>query len=442
MTQPADGKIVQLDTLRFKPANSNDAARSVVSHKFQNVPRCSFARDDGISSYLASETQIDSFPASAVGQDPIHHDIPHPSAEPDKPQAKIQLKLLRSGFALSVVFHVSLALALGFIVAKAPDDALTQGETVISLIVQGHDSEVDARASGEETAKDVEVEEPQQEVVEPPKPDPAPEPKPVEPLPVAKAEPTPPPVIPATPEQVLKDAPMPMLGAPLPELLTATTPAEAKVEEIAKPVVQEPSEPIEEPKPEPPKPVEPPKTVEKPVEEAKPVKPKPEEKKPELKKLEPKPVVEKKKPQKKPVKKTVAKTDQKKRKGQNTQQQYNADRGRSDAKNKGQSAKDASKGAASRENGNAARSNYKGLVERKLSRAQKRVRARGKGVLTVSFTIMANGSVSGARVSRSSGDPKLDSTGLQIVSKAAPFPEIPQETGRKSWLMSTEIDFR
>ncbi|MBB1248928.1 energy transducer TonB [Rhizobium sp. G21] len=231
---------------------------------------------------------------------------------------------------------------------------------------------------------------------------------------------------------MLKDAPMPMLGAALPEILTATTPAEAKVAEIAKPVVQEPPKEIEEIKPEPPKPINPPKVETRPVEEKKPEPPKPVEKEPELKKPEPKPVVEKEKPKTKPVKKTVAKKDQKKRKGQNAKQEYNADRGRTDAKSRGQSSKDASRGAANREVGNAAASNYKGLVQKKLSRAQKRVRVRGEGSLVLSFTITANGGVSGARISRSSGDPKLDQAALALLDRAAPFPAIPAETGKKA----------
>ncbi|MCV3766856.1 energy transducer TonB [Rhizobium sp. TRM95796] len=442
MTQTADSAIVQLSSLRFKPANSNQADRSGVSHQFNNVPRCSFARDDGISPYLGSETGIDRYPSSAVGLEPLHADIPHPAPEPDKPRSGAHRRLLRSGFALSVFLHAGVALALGVFVAKAPDDALIQGETVISLIVQGDDSDVDARVSGDETAKDLEVEEPQQETVEKAKPDPAPVPKPVEPPPIAKVEPEPPPVVPATSEQVLKDAPMPMLGAALPEILTATTPAEAKVAEIAKPVVQEPPKEIEEIKPEPPKPIDPPKVETKPVEEKKPEPPKPVEKEPELKKPDPKPVVEKEKPKTKPVKKTVAKKDQKKRKGQNAKQEYNADRGRTDAKSRGQSSKDASRGAANREVGNAAASNYKGLVQKKLSRAQKRVRVRGEGSLVLSFTITANGGVSGARISRSSGDPKLDQAALALLDRAAPFPAIPTETGKKSWKMTVPIEFR
>lgn len=435
MTKTADSAIVQINSLRFKPANSNHADRTVISHQFKNVPRCSFARDDGISAYLSSETGIDQFPASAVGLEALHVDIPHPASEPDKPETRAHQRLLRSGFALSVFLHIGAALALGFLFATAPDDALLQGETVISLIVEGDDSDVDARVSGEEDAKDLDVEDPQKETVEEVKPEPAPEPKPVEPPPLAKIEPEPP-VVPATSEQVLKDAPMPMLGAPLPDILTATTPTQAKVEQIAKPIVQEQTKPIEEIKP------EPPKVETKPIAEKKPETPKPAEKQPELKKPELKPVIEKEKPKIKTVKKTVANKELKKRKGQNAKHEFNATRGRTDVKNKGQSTKDASRGASNREIGNAASSNYEGLVEKKLHRAQKRTRSPGEGSLVLSFTITANGGVSGVRISRSSGNPKLDKAALSLLDKAAPFPPIPPETGQKSYRMMVPIDFQ
>jgi protein TonB len=60
----------------------------------------------------------------------------------------------------------------------------------------------------------------------------------------------------------------------------------------------------------------------------------------------------------------------------------------------------------------------------------------------LSFTITADGGVTGARVSRSSGDAKLDQAGLNILAKASPFPPIPAEAGRKSWKMTVPVDFR
>jgi len=64
-----------------------------------------------------------------------------------------------------------------------------------------------------------------------------------------------------------------------------------------------------------------------------------------------------------------------------------------------------------------------------------------KGNVTVTFTILANGTVSGLRIGKSSGKEALDAAALKIVRSASPFPPIPDETGRKSWLMSVPMTF-
>lgn len=79
--------------------------------------------------------------------------------------------------------------------------------------------------------------------------------------------------------------------------------------------------------------------------------------------------------------------------------------------------------------GNAAVSNYPGIVMRKLSRAGKpRVRARGAAV--VAFSISGNGGVSSVSLARSSGSAELDRAALQLVRGAAPFPQPPQGAQR------------
>jgi protein TonB len=74
--------------------------------------------------------------------------------------------------------------------------------------------------------------------------------------------------------------------------------------------------------------------------------------------------------------------------------------------------------------GNAAASNYPGLVMRKLSRAGKpRVNARGTAV--VAFSIAATGGLSSVSLARSSGSAALDQAALQLVRGAGPFPKPP-----------------
>ncbi|MAM25441.1 MAG: hypothetical protein CMG88_03265 [Marinobacter sp.] len=74
--------------------------------------------------------------------------------------------------------------------------------------------------------------------------------------------------------------------------------------------------------------------------------------------------------------------------------------------------------------GNAAASNYPGLVMRKLSRAGKpRVNARGTAV--VAFSIAATGGLSSVSLARSSGSAALDQAALRLVRGAGPFPKPP-----------------
>ncbi|QFS84873.1 Gram-negative bacterial tonB protein (plasmid) [Roseivivax sp. THAF40] len=79
--------------------------------------------------------------------------------------------------------------------------------------------------------------------------------------------------------------------------------------------------------------------------------------------------------------------------------------------------------------GNAAASNYPGLVMGKLSRAGKpRVTARGTAV--VAFSIAANGALSSVSLARSSGSAALDQAALRLVRGVGRFPEPPSGARR------------
>lgn len=74
--------------------------------------------------------------------------------------------------------------------------------------------------------------------------------------------------------------------------------------------------------------------------------------------------------------------------------------------------------------GNAAASNYAGLVMRKLSRvARPRVGSRGTAV--IAFRVDVGGGLASASVARSSGSAELDRAALRLVRRAAPFPKPP-----------------
>lgn len=96
--------------------------------------------------------------------------------------------------------------------------------------------------------------------------------------------------------------------------------------------------------------------------------------------------------------------------------------------------------------GNASFSNYQGKVRSKLNRAVRtpsRAAANGaKGVVELQFLVSVNGAVSGIKVVKSSGSPVLDKAATDAARRAAPFPKIPEESGRSSWLFVGSLDFR
>jgi protein TonB len=162
------------------------------------------------------------------------------------------------------------------------------------------------------------------------------------------------------------------------------------------------------------------------------VKPEPE------KKPEPKKEPEKEKPQKKKLVKKKA--------GDAGKQTETLNKGQADGvKNAVTSSSTGKKGAKSQASGNAAESNYKGKVRSKVQRhfryPKAADRAGIRGTVQVSFTILANGGVSGARISKSSGSPVLDEAALNAVRGAEPFPKIPDAANRGSWPFTIPLQF-
>lgn len=72
-------------------------------------------------------------------------------------------------------------------------------------------------------------------------------------------------------------------------------------------------------------------------------------------------------------------------------------------------------------------------VRADIMRQRRSLTTSGRGkVAVVSFTIMGSGTLSGIRVSKSSGDPALDAAAVAMVSRASPVPAIPAAVGRSS----------
>ncbi|TIR55437.1 MAG: energy transducer TonB, partial [Mesorhizobium sp.] len=93
--------------------------------------------------------------------------------------------------------------------------------------------------------------------------------------------------------------------------------------------------------------------------------------------------------------------------------------------------------------GNALESHYSGEIQKKLARANRRVsksiQAKARNNARVVFVVAADGSVSDLQLTESSGSAELDQFALTLVRKQAPFPPIPPETGKSSWVFKARI---
>jgi len=87
---------------------------------------------------------------------------------------------------------------------------------------------------------------------------------------------------------------------------------------------------------------------------------------------------------------------------------------------------------------------YPGQVQNKLRRALRYPRdARGdSGEAHVYFVVDSGGQVLNLSVARSSGNPIIDQAALDTVRKAAPFPPIPNGSGRNSWDFTIPLAFK
>ncbi|MDG4906429.1 TonB family protein [Mesorhizobium sp. WSM4898] len=103
----------------------------------------------------------------------------------------------------------------------------------------------------------------------------------------------------------------------------------------------------------------------------------------------------------------------------------------------------ASKGKKQAAAGNALESHYSGEIQKKLARANRRVsksiQAKARNNARVVFVVAADGSVSDLQLTESSGSAELDQFALTLVRKQAPFPPIPPETGKSSWVFKAQI---
>ena len=104
--------------------------------------------------------------------------------------------------------------------------------------------------------------------------------------------------------------------------------------------------------------------------------------------------------------------------------QQNATAGVATGKAKAEAAASGSAGQQPQASGNAAASNYPGLVMRKISRVP-RPRAGSRGTAVVGFSVTGGGGLASVHLTGSSGSAQLDRAALQMIRRAAPFPAPP-----------------
>lgn len=94
------------------------------------------------------------------------------------------------------------------------------------------------------------------------------------------------------------------------------------------------------------------------------------------------------------------------------------------------------------EQGEGARTNYKGKVIAKLRRAKQAPRDGGAGTATVEFTVQRDGTVSGIRLVRSAGNAALDEAAVAMVRRASPMPAFPDDIGQASLSFRVPVEFK
>ena len=117
-------------------------------------------------------------------------------------------------------------------------------------------------------------------------------------------------------------------------------------------------------------------------------------------------------------------------------------RGAADGEERDQ-AKISSKGKKQAATGNAMESRYSGEIQKRLAKANRRVskavQEKARSNARVVFVVMADGSISDLQLAESSGSAELDQFALKLVRQQSPFPPIPPETGRSSWVFKARI---
>ncbi|PKA39338.1 hypothetical protein CWR43_33225 [Rhizobium sullae] len=362
--------------------------------------------------HYARLSLIESFPEHPQAQTTVAADAPpmDQSAlekqvnEPKPGKRRVFIACLTSFAFHAILFTV---LAVGLVVT--PHEPEEEAGEAVSVIILG-DSEADQASAGdpdlqvEPQPEEIVAETVQPQIVQPTEQPTEVPPETVQPI---QAEAVPP------VQEVTRVSPETVTAAE-PEVLTSNVPAETSVVQPMATEVPEEVKPVE--------PVETAEALPEPVkpEEAPAPTPKPKAVQPVEK------PVEKKQPPRK-VEKKVA--------GSQGENKQDSKRGASDGSEMASSDRNSQAASNNSGIGTAAKANYAGKVRSRIRRAIRTPRGI-EGDVVITFSVSGSGGLNSVRVSRGSGDPKVDQFALDAVRRAAPFTPPP---GGQTMLMSVPI---
>jgi protein TonB len=389
------------------------------------IPGHSLSDLDGLARQPSTETVVDDGDLSEIASFPSHQAANTAASAPSIDTSVVrQVRRSRPTgrrvtFACfgSLLFHVALFATLVTTMSVVPEDPEEEAGGAISVVMLG-DSDVGQTAAGEKNEhleqEKIVAEAVQSEVTQP-----------VETA-ETEVQPTETPPFAADPVEAAATEPVQQVLAETipsaePELLTSQVPAETTVAQPMTAQVQ-PAETL-------PAEVAPSRVqrMERPVEPAVPPV------QPVIKIVERRPDVVKRQP----LKSVKAKS------GSEGRGVEDKRKGLSDGREDGQSNANSQSAASSAGTGSAAVANYPGKIGSRIRRSlhvpEEYKRMTALLNVRIRMTIGAGGEIAALSVARSSGIPELDSSVIDGVRRAAPFPPLPPEWGKPSWSFTQEV---
>ncbi|MGO4563799.1 cell envelope integrity protein TolA [Rhizobium sp. 2YAF20] len=387
------------------------------------IPGHSLSDLDGIACQPSTEPVVDDGDLSEIASFPIHQaantaaSVPSIGASVERQVRPSRPTGRRVTFACfgSLLFHAALFATLVTTMGAVPEDPEEEAGGAISVVMLG-DSDVGQTAAGEKN-KHLEPEKIVAETVRS---------KVTQPVETAETEVQSTEAPPFAADSVEAAATEPVqqvlpetIASAEPEVLTLQVPAETTVAQTAQ--VQPAETPPAQVAPSPVQPME--RAVDSAVPPVQPV----------IKIVERRPDVVKKQPPK----------SVKAKSGSEGSGVEDKRKGLSDGREDGQSNANSQSAVSSAGAGSAAVANYPGKIGSRIRRSlhvpEEYKRMTALLNVRIRMTIGAGGEIAALSVARSSGVPELDSSVIDGVRRAAPFPPLPPEWGKPSWSFTQEV---